>query len=178
MKAFLLVCLTVLSGCSQAPPSPNDIAAVDALNKWWKESNRTPPPKKPGTVTPASTYIWKGKVQQLRKHVQTVKEAQDEAVDAVYMEHRQALIRGFRVRGKTATALTNLTRDSVSILDHNRRTNDAQSLCQALSSFEFGKPTDKFGLENIEIVGTQGELLSSPTDSLEPVSAVDLLITF
>jgi hypothetical protein len=103
-------------GCSQAA-SPNDIAVVDALNKWWKESNLTPAHAKAGTVTPAHTITLKnGRVIKIPAHVQTKQEATDEAIDARYMQHRQALIRGFSVKGKTVTAITNLSRDSVNIL--------------------------------------------------------------
>ncbi len=160
--ASAIFALSMLSGCSQAPPSPNDIAAVDALNKWWKDSNYTPPPEKAGTARPAQTITSKkGRVYKMPAYVQTKKEAEDEA-HARYLERSQALIRGFSVKGKTVTAFTTLTRNGVSILDHDLpSTSDAQSLCQDLSSFVFGKPTDQFGLENIEIAGAQGELLSS-----------------
>lgn len=151
----------ILPGCSQGP-TPDDLAAVDALNKWWKESNFTPPPQKPGTITLPTTFTYKGKVVPVRKHVQTVKEFQDETVDAQFMERRQALIRGFSVKGKTVTALTNLTRDSVSILDHDRlSTNDAQALCQSLGGFVWANQNRHFGLEDIKITGANGELLSS-----------------
>jgi hypothetical protein len=73
----------------------------------------------------------------------------------------RVFIRGFSVKGKTVTALTNLTRDSVSILDHDRlSTNDAQALCQSLGGFVWANPNRHFGLEDIKITGANGELLS------------------
>ena len=167
-----LVCFTALavfisgipSGCSQGanPPSPDDAAAVDALNTWWKESNYSPPPIQAGTVQPAHTITSKqGRVYKVPEHVQTKKEADDEARDALYMEHRRALVRSFSVKGKTVTVLTNLTRDSANILDPQPpSTSDAQTLCQDLGGFVWANPYRHFGLEDIEITGVQGELLS------------------
>jgi hypothetical protein len=136
---------------------------VDALNTWWKESNHTPTPVKVGTVTPAHTITSKtGRVFTVPKHVQTKKEAEDEARDARYMERRQALIQNFNAKGKTVTALTTLTRGSINILDPDPpSTSDAQTLCQSLGGFVWAAPNRHFGLENIEIIGAQGELLSS-----------------
>jgi hypothetical protein len=165
MRKPLLVLAIFMVGCSQQQqgPTPDDLAAVDALNKWWKESNFAPPPEKAGTVRPAHTITSKtGRVYKLPAHVQTAKEAEDEAKDARYMERRQALIGGFSVKGKAVTAYTTITRDSVGILDHDLpSTNDAQSLCQDISSFAFCKPTSQFGLQNIERRSRQGELLST-----------------
>ncbi len=165
MRAFLLVCLIVLAGCSQPPvdPNQNDLVAKDALDKWWKSYTFVPPPQKPGTVTPAHIITMKtGRVIKVRQHVQTKAEFDEQTTDARYMESKQALIRGFSVKDKTVRALTSLSSGSVSISDHDGvSTSDAQSLCQDLGNFVFGKPTDQFGLENIEIDGAQGEVLSS-----------------
>jgi hypothetical protein len=95
-------------------------------------------------------------------HVQTKKEADDETTDALYMERSQALITGFGVKGKTVTAMTNLTRGSVDILDHDPlSTSDAQTLCQHLGGFVWANRNRHFGFENIEVTGAGGELLSS-----------------
>ena len=111
---------------------------------------------------PAREIIYKGNVIHIQKHVQTKKEADSEAKDALYLQRAEALIGGFMVKGNTVTAFTTITRDSVSILDHDLpSTSDAQSLCQEISSFVFGRPTSKFGLQNIEIRSRQGELLST-----------------
>jgi hypothetical protein len=95
-------------------------------------------------------------------HVQTKKEAEDEAKDARYMERRQALIRNFSVRGKTVTVLTNLSRGGDRILDPEPPSmSDGETLCQDLGGFVWANPNRHFALEDIEIRGSQAEMLSS-----------------
>lgn len=150
----------MLSGCSTASPqlgadAANNAAVVDALNTWWKEFTYSVPPVKAGTVTPAHTITSKnGRVYKVPKHVQTKKEAEDEAEDSRYMEHKRALVQGFSVKGQTVTVLTKLSRGPVDI-------SDAQELCHNLGAFVWANPNRHFGLQDIKVTGAQGELLSS-----------------
>jgi hypothetical protein len=149
----------MLSGCSKATPqlgddAANGAAAVDALNNWWREFTYSSPPVKAGTVTPAHAMTSKsGRVYKVPKHVQTKKEAQDEAEDAEYMDHKRSLVRGFSVAGHTVTVITNLTRDTVDF-------HDAQELCHNLGAFVWANENRHFGLQDIKVTGVHGELLS------------------
>jgi fructosamine-3-kinase len=128
---------------------------VDALNTWWKEFSYSAPPVKAGTVTPAHTITSKnGRVYNIPKHVQTKKEAEDEAEDARYMEHKRTLVQGFSVKGQTVTVLTNLTRNPVDI-------SDAKELCHDLGAFVWANQNRHFGLQGIKVTDARGELLSS-----------------
>jgi hypothetical protein len=149
----------MLAGCSEAPPTlggdtANEVAAVDALNAWWKAFTYSPPPVKAGTVTPAHTVTsTNGRVHKVPTHVQTRKEAEDEAEDARFMQHKRDLVRSFSVKSKTVTVITNLTRDTVDI-------RDAQDLCHDLGAFVWANPNRHFGLQDIHVTGAHGEVLS------------------
>lgn len=150
--------LGVLTGCSTAPSQPeddaaNNAAAVDALNTWWKGFIPAPP-KKAGTVTPGDTLAFGGRAHYVPKHVQTRKEAEDDVEDAQFMEHMMAPVRGFSVKGRTVTVLTNLTQDPAGI-------GAAQELCHTLGGFVWANDNRQFGLEDIRVTGANEELLSS-----------------
>lgn len=163
LRTLLISCsaiflLGVLTGCSTAPPQPeddaaNDAVAVEALNTWWK--GFTPvPPEKAGTVTPGHTFTSGGRAHYVPKHVQTRKEEEDDVEDAQFMEHMMAPVRGFSVKGRTVTVLTNLTRDPAGL-------GAAQELCHTLGGFVWANDNRQFGLEDIRVTGANGELLSS-----------------
>jgi hypothetical protein len=157
----------ILSACSMTTTdnAANDAAAVDALNAWWKEATYMTPPVKAGTVTPPQTITsTNGRVYAIPKHVQTRQEAESEIEDARWAEHVRAIVRGFSVRGQTATVLTNLT-GAESLhpsfdMPGGALVSDAQDLCQMLGGFVWRSDNRPFGLENIEVRGANGELLS------------------
>ena len=163
LRALLLAAAVsifgMLAGCSKDPPQLGDdaagnVAAVDALNAWWNELTYSPPPVKAGTVTRAHTITsTKGRVYKVPTHVQTRKEAEDEAEDARFMKHKRALVRGFSVKGQTVTVITDLTRDTGDI-------RDAQELCHDLGAFVWANPYRHFGMQDIKVTGAHGELLS------------------
>ena len=75
-------------------------------------------------------------------------------------------MRGFSVKGQTVTVLTNLTGSEPlhpSDWDLPRRAlaSDAQDLCHMLGGFLWRTDNRHLGLENIEVRGAHGELLSS-----------------
>jgi hypothetical protein len=154
------VAIFMLSGCSTATPDnkANDTAAVDALNTWWKEWTYSPKPIKAGTVTPAHTITstntsgpFAGHVYAIPKHVETKKEAEDEAENAEYMEHKRGLVKGFSVKGDTVTVLTGGNIDIQA----------GQEICHDLGAFVWANANRRFGLQNIKVTGASGELLSS-----------------
>jgi len=158
----------ILSGCSSATTdnAANDAAAVEALSAWWKEATYTTPPVKGGAVTPPHTITsTNGRVHAIPRHVQTEQEAADEVEDARWAAHLRAIVRGFSVRGQTVTVLTNLTGGEPLHpsfdLPGEALTSDAQDLCHMLGGFVWRSDNRHFGLENIEVRGAQGELLSS-----------------
>jgi len=165
VKVFMFA---ALSACSTATTdnAANDAAAVDALNAWWKEATYTTPPVKAGTVTPPHTITsTNGRVQAIPRHVQTRQEAEAEVEDARWAEHLRATVLGFSVRGRTVTVLTNLTGAEASHpsfdLPGAALESDAQELCHGLGGFVWANDNRRFGLENIEIRGAHGQLLSS-----------------
>ena len=168
LTMFAVFIFGILSACSVATTddAPNDAAAVDALNAWWKEATYTMPPVKAGTVTPAHTITAaNGRVRSIPRHVQTRQEAEDEVKDARSAEHLRAIVRGFSVRGQTVTVLTNLTgaeplHPSFD-LPGEALASDAQDLCHMLGGFVWSSNNRAFGLANIEIRGAHGQLLSS-----------------
>lgn len=130
-------------------------ATVNALNTWWQEFTYSPPVVKPGTITPAHTIIsTKGRVYKVPKHIQTKQEAKDETENDRYMDRKRNLVRGFSVTGHTVTVRTNLARNTNDL-------RDAQELCRNLGAFAWGIPYRHFALENINVIGSDGELLSS-----------------
>jgi hypothetical protein len=157
----------ILSACSMATTdnAANDDAAVNALNTWWKEFTYSTPPVKAGTVTPPHTIpSTNGRVHVIPRHVQTREEAENEVEDARSAEHLRAIVRGFSVRGQTVTVLTNLTgaeplHPSFD-LPGEALASYAQDLCHMLGGFVWRSENRSFGLENIEIRGANGELLS------------------
>ena len=65
----------------------NNAAARTAVNTWWKYLTYAPPPVKAGTVKPASTFTFGGRIHKVPKHVQTRKEYEEEVEDARYWLH-------------------------------------------------------------------------------------------
>ena len=67
---------------------------------------------------------------------------------------------GFSVAADTVTVKTNLTRNSIypgNPLDKR----DAQELCHELGAFVWAKDYRHWGLNNIQVAGLNGEILSS-----------------
>jgi hypothetical protein len=164
----------ILSACSVATThdaanatdnAANDAAAVEALDKWWKALTYRSPPVKVGTVTPAHTISLYGRVHAIPRHVQTRQEAEDEAEDTRWAQHLRAVVRGFNVRGQTVTVSTNLTGAEplhpYFDLPGEAPESDAQDLCHMLGTFVWSSENRSFGLENIEVRGIRGQLLSS-----------------
>jgi hypothetical protein len=147
----------ILSGCSTATAvnAADDAAAVDALNTWWKEFTYSPPPIKAGAITPAHTITSSnGRVYAIPRHVQTKQEAAEQAEDALFIDHKRALVQGFNVKGQVVTVITSLTRHPVDI-------HDAQELCHNLGAFVWANNNRHFGLQDIKVTGAHAELLSS-----------------
>jgi len=85
----------------------------------------------------------------------------ENSVDARYLVRRKNLVRAFNVTGNTVSLQTNLTRESRTMLDHSPTSTDAQELCREMGGFVWANPNRHFGLKNIEIVGIQGDILST-----------------
>jgi hypothetical protein len=66
----------------------------------------------------------------------------------------RSILRGFDVRGQTVAALTNLTRDPADVAD-------AKELCGDLGGFVWANKNRRFGLQEIEVTGADGTVLSS-----------------
>jgi hypothetical protein len=69
-------------------------------------------------------------------------------------EHKRALVQGFRVKSRTVVVSTNLTGGAADI-------NEARELCHDLGAFIWANENRHFGLENINIVGATGRVLST-----------------
>jgi hypothetical protein len=63
----------------------------------------------------------------------------------------------------TLIVQTTLTKASHSLLDHAPGSTDSQELCSEMGGFVWANENRHFGLQNIEIIGVQGEVLSSRT---------------
>jgi len=160
----LAVVLCMLAGCSGvSDDSPQNTAAVAALNAWWKQTmSDAPVPEKPGTVTPAKAITINGMPHLLPKHVQTQAEYEEQLKDVQWEEHMRNTVTGFRVSNNTVTVLTNATRTSTYDLNPSDR-RDAQEVCHELGAFIWARDNRHWGLENIRVLGASGELLSSRT---------------
>lgn len=161
---FLALLICTLLGCSATHHAGDDLARnaalVGELNSWLKEITDAPPPEKPGTVTPAHDLTFRGRVHHLQKHVQTKKEYQDQLDDARWAAHMRNIVKGFAVTPNTVTVITDLTRDSTFALSLSDK-RDAQELCHDLGGFVWAAKNRHWGLENIKVVGANGEVLSS-----------------
>ena len=101
------VAILMLSGCSSADNPANDAAAVEVLNAWWKEFTYASTPVKAGTVTLAHTITsTNGRAYSIPEHMQTKREADEQAADARLMAYTRALVQSFAVKGHTVTAIT------------------------------------------------------------------------
>ena len=124
---LLLVSCCVLAG------SLGNAAAIDALNKWWKQTSEVPAAPKAGTMTPAQTFTAKsGKDYALPRHVQTT-------------------VTGFKTEGNIVVVLTNLT---------PAQTKEAQDLCHDVSGFVWTSENRHFGLDDIKVLGARSDLLA------------------
>ena len=104
-------------------------------------------------MTEARTITLKnGKTVHLKRHVVSAGEVAEAQEDTRFMKHKRSLVTGFSVKGKTVFVLTNLTSAS---------REDAQELCHNLGAFVFAKTYRQFGLENITVLGSKAEILSS-----------------
>ncbi len=166
MKSFVAlpfaVAFFMLAGCSGASDdSAQNTAAVAALNAWWKATTSDAPvPEKPGTVTPAHTITIKGKPHLVPRHVQTKAEYEEQLKDFEWQEHMRSIVTGFHVSNNTVTVLTNATRNSTYDLNPMDK-RDPQELCHELGAFIWAGENRHWGLENIRVLGSSGELLSS-----------------
>ena len=152
--AVAIFIFSALSGCS-SDNAENDAAAATALNRWWEAETQHPAPVRAGTVTPAHTInSTTGRSYAIPQHVQTKKEAEDEAADARWQDHRLAIVKGFSVRGNTVTVITNLTGAPTD-------SRDAQDLCHEHGAFVWANDNRHFGMQDIRVTGANGELLSS-----------------
>lgn len=136
----------------QADYSANRAPAETALQSWWEQNNRVEPPVKVGTRFPAHTITVRGRVVNVGASVWTKEDAANQAEDALFVEHRLAIVQGFRVDGETVTVVINLTGDAAGIAD-------AEDLCHVLGLFVW--PKREFGLENIKVIGSDESLLAS-----------------
>jgi hypothetical protein len=136
----------------QADRSANRAPVETALHSWWKQNNPVEPPVKVGTRFPAHTITVRGRVVNVGASVWTKEDAANQAEDGRFVEHRLAIVQGFRVNGETVTVVTNLTRDAAGIAD-------AEDLCHNLGTFVWSNR--QFGLENIKVIGSDESLLAS-----------------
>jgi len=128
---------------------------MNALNKWWKEINYAATPVKAGTVIPAETITSKtGRVIKVPRHVQTKEDAEEQSADFQFVTRNLATVRGFSVHGETVTVETNLS-DGV---DGDYR---AREICRSLGGFVWANENRHYELQDIKVVGTRGEILSS-----------------
>jgi hypothetical protein len=148
----------------------NHAALESALNLWWQaQYDGIPQPEKPGTVTPAHTL--KGNPNAtlpafrqdlpIQRHVQTQAEYAEQAKDVEWAAHMRALVTGFRVSGNTVTALTRATRGSTYKWIEGDDQREAQEVCHQMGGFVWANGNRHWGLENIEVLGAGGELLTS-----------------
>ena len=135
-------------------------AVIADLNDWWKKATEAPTPEKPGTVTPARTFTFRGRVHKAPKHVQTKAEYEEDMKDVRWAEHKRSIVRGFDVNKDTVTVVTNLTRNSTFDLNEMDK-RDAQDLCHELGGFVWAREYRHWGLKNIRITSEAGEVLSS-----------------
>jgi len=140
---------------SSSSSDATSLATVNALNAWWKELTYAPPPVKAGTIIPAHTLTFKGRVRNVPQHVETKKEYEDEVEGSRYMDHMRSLVVGFSVTGPTVTIMTNLARDLPADIK------DARELCHDLGGFVWANGNRHFGLQDIRVTGAHGDLLSS-----------------
>ena len=89
--------------------------------------------------------------------MQTKEEEEEEASDVRWAKEHRALVQRFIVKGKTVTAITNLTRVPIANLE-------AERLCHELAGFVWANDNRTYGLENIEIVGRDGVILAAGKD--------------
>ncbi len=74
----------------------------------------------------------------------------------------RGIVTGFHVSNNTVTVLTNTTRNSTYDLNPTDK-RDPQELCHELGAFIWARENRHWGLENIRVLGSSGELLSSRT---------------
>jgi hypothetical protein len=151
------------SGASQetSANAASELATAITVDHLWRETWNVPKPTKAGIVTPAHSFPIKGRSIWVPMHVQTVEEEQSEIKDARYMRYMGKLVKSFVVRGQTVTALTDLTARSTIPADlavDDRRA--AQEICHSLGAFVWARKNRQFGLENIKVTGSHGELLA------------------
>lgn len=128
-----LISWLLLVSCCALGASLGNVAAIDALNKWWKQSSEVPAAQKAATITPAQTFSAKsGKVYSLPKHDQTT-------------------VIGFKTEGNIVVVLTNLT---------PAQTKEAQDLCHDVSGFVWANENRHFGLDDIKVLGARNDLLA------------------
>jgi hypothetical protein len=128
--------------------------AVAALDAWWKDVTFAIKPTKAGTVTPAHTFTYKGRTRDIPRHVQTKAEEAEEISDAKWAVEHRALVQRFTIKGNAVVVMTTLTRQPVADLQ-------AEQLCHELGGFVWANENwSKYGLENIQIVGSDGTPLA------------------
>ena len=148
------VAILMLSGCSSADNPANDAAAVEVLNAWWKEFTYASTPVKAGTVTLAHTITsTNGRAYSIPEHMQTKREADEQAADARLMAYTRALVQSFRRQGSHGDGHNKAHQRPADI-------HSAQDVCRYLGAFVWANDNRQYGLEDIKVTGANGELLS------------------
>jgi hypothetical protein len=158
---LLIVFCCVLVGCSGTTEAENS-EAVAALNAWWQKTTSAQVPEKPGTVTQAHTMTVLGKPLFIPRHVQTKAEYVEQLKDFQWTTHIRSIVKGFRVSTNTVIVLTTLASNSSHELSPSDK-QDARDICVQVGGFIWSGKNRHWSLENIRVLGGNGELLSSRT---------------
>jgi len=137
-----------LSGCAER----YNPAAAESVTKWWRETFHGHAVERAGAVTEPHTIVARnGRVFNIKRHVQTKQEEQAETDDSTVMAYEGSLVTGFEVKGNTVLVHSHLT---------SAKLNDAQQICHDLGGWVWAKDNRSFGVENIKVLGSSGEILS------------------